>query len=154
MTVSVHWHNCGCVKYNNVFDELQWSPWAYSERCSETVLKWVVAAASQFGGPRRLSSWLSLSSRPWTCSAPTRWAVSMAAMSRWAYLMEPSSGSGHQRQRGRKDRPLNCVSTLNQVFCKFKFKFITCRNTLIIEMHLTETYTVLKNVFFKSIAGF
>lgn len=61
------------------------------------------ALQSQCGGPcRLLSNWVSLSSLPWTCSAPTLWAVAMAAMSRWAYLMEPSSGWEISSKRGRQ----------------------------------------------------
>ena len=107
----VEWIVCGnfctlaqlwvCLKYNNdCYVQLQLRTLAYSERWRERVshekyfeMSPSRASRSQFGGPRLpLSSWVSLCSLPWTCSAPTRWAVSMAVMSRWAYLMEPSSG--------------------------------------------------------------
>ena len=98
------WGNCCafaqlwvCFKDNNDWHD-ESSALAYSEterigneNYVEVSSSW--ALQSQSGGPRRLlSSWVSLSSLPWTCSAPTLWAVSMAVMSRWAYLMEPSSG--------------------------------------------------------------
>lgn len=83
-------------------------------------VSWSWALQCQFGGPRRLlSSWVSLSSLPWTCSAPTRWAVSMAVMSRWAYLMEPSSG-WEIGGRGEEKRKHFC-------FVFFHLKILTCR---------------------------
>lgn len=122
--IAVHWHNCGCVfKYNNDWYDKQlhiecFSLFREMERVSvenyfEVSSSW--ALQSQFGGPRRLlSSWVSLSSLPWTCSAPTLWAVSMAVMSRWAYLMEPSSG---RQSAGEGEKRENvCISTL---FCVF-----------------------------------
>lgn len=115
MGISVHWHNCGCVK---VQQRLVWwstaierfSLFRETERISnenyfEVSSSW--ALQSQFGGPRRLlSSWVSLSSLPWACSAPTLWAVSMAVMSRWAYLMEPSSGREISGKGGEKRKRL------------------------------------------------
>lgn len=82
----------------------------YSEGWKESAMKasrvsssW--ALQSQLGAAGRLfSSCVSLSSLPWTCAAPTLWAVAMAVMSIWAYLMEFSSaqeggGGGGERRK-------------------------------------------------------
>lgn len=100
------------------------------------------ALQSQCGGPRRLlSSWVSLSSLPWTCSAPTLWAVSMAAMLRWAYLMEPSSGREISGKGGRSENI--CVYIVWHVFFNLMLtetRKICCVMFCYFDPVVTQTY--------------
>lgn len=109
---ATRWHNGGCVWSTRrlVWSDASMECSVYSEGWKESAMKasrvsssW--ALQSQLGAAGRLfSSCVSLSSLPWTCAAPTLWAVAMAVMSIWAYLMEFSSAQEGGGRGGRKEK--------------------------------------------------